>query len=99
MEIDNNDNIIVVGTTSILSKKTSSDGVSIFSYDGIIGKYSVDFSSSSVIVYGDDRDDYFTDIKVVDGKYLVTGYSSYEDGSYLSKFITYSDALKVLGVE
>ena len=99
LEIDNNDNIIVVGTTSILSKKTSSDGVSIFSYDGIIGKYSVDFSSSSVIVYGDDRDDYFTDIKVVDGKYLVTGYSSYEDGSYLSKFITYSDALKVLGVE
>ena len=32
-------------------------------------------------------------------EYLVSGYSSYEDGSYLSKFIRYSDALKVLGVE
>jgi hypothetical protein len=27
------------------------------------------------------------------------GYSFYEDGSYMSKFIRYSKALKVLGVE
>ena len=40
-----------------------------------------------------------TDITIEDNQYLVTGYSSYEDGSYLSKFITYSDALKALGVE
>ena len=30
---------------------------------------------------------------------LVIGYSSYEDSSYLSKFINYSSALKVLEVE
>ena len=53
----------------------------------------------SVVRYGDDRDDYFTDVIVNDGNYLVSGYSSYEDGSYLNKFITYSDALKTLGVE
>ena len=50
-------------------------------------------------MYGDDRDDYFTDIIYDKNDYLVVGYSSYEDGSYLSKFIHYSDALKVLGVE
>ena len=99
LDIDDHDNIIVIGTTSIASRKTSSDGVSVFSYDGLIGKYSKNLESVSVITYGDDRDDYFTDIKCVEGKYLVTGYSSYDDGSYLSKFITYSDALKVLGVE
>ena len=32
-------------------------------------------------------------------KYLVSGHSSYEDGSYMSKFINYSKALKVLEVE
>lgn len=99
LDVDDHDNIIVIGTTSIASRKTSSDGVSVFSYDGLIGKYSKNLESVSVITYGDDRDDYFTDIKCVEGKYLVTGYSSYDDGSYLSKFITYSDALKVLGVE
>ena len=51
------------------------------------------------MTYGDERDDYFTDVQYVDGSYLVVGYSSYEDGSYLSKFIRYSNALKVLGVE
>ena len=50
-------------------------------------------------MYGDERDDYFTDIILDHNQYLVVGYSSYEDGSYLSKFIRYSDALKVLGVE
>lgn len=99
LDVDDNDNIIVIGTTSIANRKTSSDGVSVFSYDGLIGKYSKNLESVSVITYGDDRDDYFTDINCLDGKYLVTGYSSYDDGSYLSKFITYSDALKVLGVE
>lgn len=99
VQIDENDNVIVIGTTSTASKVTSKNGVSVFSYDGLIGKYSKDLETSKVISYGDERDDYFTDVKCVDGKYLVTGYSSYEDGSYLSKFITYSDALKVLGVE
>lgn len=99
IDVDEDDNVIVVGTSSVSSKKTSRNGISVFSYDGIIGKYSKDLETSSVISYGDERDDYFTDINCVDGKYLVTGYSSYDDGSYLSKFITYSDALKVLGVE
>ena len=43
--------------------------------------------------------DFFTDIILDDYNYLVIGYSSYEDSSYLSKFINYSSALKVLEVE
>lgn len=99
MIIDSHDNVVVVGTSAQVDKEKSSDNVSIFIYDGLLGKYDKNLTKISVILYGDDRDDYFTDIIASDGNYLVSGYSSYEDGSYLSKFITYSDALKTLGVE
>ena len=68
-------------------------------YNGLIGKYKSDLSNIKLETYGAQRDDHFTDIKVVDNNYCVVGYSSYEDGSYLSKFIVYSDALKVLEVQ
>lgn len=96
---DDHDNLIAIGTTAVISDKKSNEGIDIFKYDGIIGKYSSSLGEIGVIIYGDERDDYFTDIKLVNNNYLVTGYSLYEDGSYLSKFITYSDALKVLEVE
>lgn len=91
---DHNDYLVVIGTTATLNKKTRE-----YTYDGIIGKYDVDSSEVDVVSYGDEREDYFTDIQLVGDEYLVVGYSSYEDGSYLSKFIRYSDSLKVLGVE
>ena len=87
---DNKENIVVIGNT----KKVKS-----FDNDGIIGKYSLDLKEISVVFYGNERDDYFTDFIIQDDKFLVVGYSSYEDGSYLSKFIKYSDSFKVLGVE
>ena len=97
--VDKNNNIVVVGTTAAVNKVDSSESVNVFIHDGLIGKYDKDLEKVSVVRYGDDRDDYFTDVIVNDGDYLVSGYSSYEDGSYLNKFITYSDALKTLGVE
>lgn len=97
--VDKNNNIVVVGTTAEVNKVDSSESVNVFIHDGLIGKYDKDLEIVSVVRYGDDRDDYFTDVIVSDGNYLVSGYSSYEDGSYLNKFITYSDALKTLGVE
>lgn len=97
--VDKNNNIVVVGTTAEVNKVDSSESVNVFIHDGLIGKYDKDLEKVSVVRYGDDRDDYFTDVIVNDGNYLVSGYSSYEDGSYLNKFITYSDALKTLGVE
>lgn len=96
--VDNDNNIIAIGIKTT-NKKDNSKTADVLNYDGLIGKYKSDLSEVSVVVYGDERDDYFTDITLDNNNYLVVGYSSYEDGSYLSKFIRYSDALKVLGVE
>ena len=96
--IDKHDNVIVVGTSAMLDN-SDSDRVNVYTHNGLIGKYDKNLEKVSVIEYGDDRDDYFTDVIISKGNYLVSGYSSYEDGSYLSKFITYSDALKTLEVE
>ena len=96
--IDKDNNIIAIGIKTS-TKKSNSRTVSDINYDGIIGKYDSNLKELDVVSYGDDRDDYFTDIILSNDYYLVTGYSSYEDGSYLSKFIRYSDALKVLEVD
>lgn len=85
---DSNNDIVVIG-----SENKGTD------YDGLLVKYSKDLGLIKAISYGEDSDDYFTDVILEDKNYLVSGYSSYEDGSYLSKFITYSDALKVLEVK
>ena len=94
--VDDNHNLIAIGI-SFIEKKTNSRTADTFNYDGVIGKYNSSLEELQVIPYGDERDDYFTDIQLVNGEYCVVGYSSYEDGSYLSKFIRYSDALKLLG--
>ena len=95
---DNHGYIIAIGVISS-EKSMNSKTADNFNYDGVVGKYEPSLEEISVVTYGDERDDYFTDIKLVDNNYLIVGYSSYEDGSYLSKFICYSDALKVLGVD
>jgi len=95
---DSHDNLVVIGTSAIYLNEVH-DGYNEFNYDGIVGKYDTNLEKIDAVTYGDKRDDYFTDIKVVDDSYLVVGYSEYEDGSYLSKFISYSSALKVLEVE
>lgn len=91
---DDDNNLIVVGTISNYKK----DNDSKFVYNGLIGKYHSDLKKVSVLEYGDEQDDYFTNIKIFGRNYLVSGYSSYDKDGYLSKFITYSDALKVLEV-
>jgi hypothetical protein len=98
LQVDNHNNIIAIGIIAnpMKSNEKTADN---FNYDGIVGKYNSNLDEVDVVTYGDERDDYFTDIKIVNGEYLIVGYSSYEDGSYLSKFIRYSSALKVLGVE
>lgn len=94
---DSNKNIIVIGNITKV-KKGNKKSIDSFNYDGIIAKYNNELEEISVVTYGDENDDYFTDIKYNNGDYLVVGFSSYEDGSYMSKFIRYSDALKVLEV-
>ena len=94
--VDDQNNLVAIGTMAI---ETLEDGVSEYNYDGIVAKYDANLKYVDSVSYGDERDDYFTDIIFVDDMYLVVGYSSYEDGSYMSKFIRYSKALKVLNVE
>ena len=53
-------------------------------YNGLIGKYKGDLSNIKLETYGAQRDDHFTDIKVVDNNYCVVGYSSYPFASILS---------------
>lgn len=96
---DVNDDLIVIGTTATYNKSKSTKNNNVFSYDAIIGKYKINLKEISVLQYGDNGDDYFTYVKNIDNDYLVSGYSSYDKDGYLSKFITYSDALKVLEVK
>jgi len=95
LRVDGDNNIIAIGTMAIAKKEK---GISEFNYDGLVAKYDRDLKYIDAVRYGDDRDDYFTDIVIDKNNYLISGYSSYEDGSYMSKFINYSKALKVLGV-
>lgn len=91
--IDKNNNFVVIGSNIKIGKNQLKN------YDGIVGKYSSMLEEIAIVTYGDEREDYFTDINSLDDNYIIVGYSQYEDGSYLSKFINYSDALKVLEVE
>ena len=78
------DNIIVIGTISVNKQ-----------YDGLIGKYDSNLNTIVTEELASSTDTYFNDLIIVDGKYRVIGYSSYNN-NYLTKFITYSDALRVL---
>lgn len=97
--VDEIGNVVLIGTTAIVDENKSEEKNVVFEHNGVVAKYDKNLDKVMILAYGDDRDDYFTDIIVYNDSYLISGYSSYEDGSYLSKFITYSYALKILGVE
>ncbi len=94
--VDDHDHIVAIGTMATPKK---SGGITEYNYDGIIAKYDKELKYIDAVSYGDERDDYFTDIMFDGGEYVVVGYSFYDEGSYMSKFIRYSKALKVLGVD
>ena len=78
------DNIVVIGTVKVNKE-----------YDGLIGKYDSNLNPLIITEMGSNSDTYFNDLLVVDDKYRVIGYSSYNN-NYLTKFVTYSDALRML---
>lgn len=96
--LDDNGNIVAIGTL-YTARKNNHNTVDEYDYDGIIAKYDSNLEKLDDVRYGDERDDFFTDVIFIHNKYIIVGYSSYEDGSYMSKFISYSKALKVLEVE
>ena len=94
--VDSQDHLVAIGTMATSQK---AGGITEYNYDGIIAKYDKELKYIDSVSYGADRDDYFTDIMLDKDEYIVVGYSFYDDGNYMSKFIRYSKALKVLGVE
>lgn len=96
--VDNN-NLIISGQTGIYNKKKSTTKINVFSYNGIFAKYDEDLIELKVEEYGDEMDDYFTDIKQNNDKYIIGGYSTYAVDNYLSMFIVYSKAGKLIGKE
>lgn len=94
--VDNHNNLVAIGTIASLNaknKKTVGD----YNYDGVLAKYDLGLNLIDSVVYDNEQDDFFTDIKSIDDNFLIVGYSSYDDG-YMSKFISYSSAFKILEV-
>lgn len=89
---DNNDDLVVLAST--VEGKKSKDV-----HHAYIGKYRDDLTEASVVPYYNEEDDYFTDVLLMHDTYLVSGYSFYSEQGYLSKFLSYSEALKVLEVK
>lgn len=92
--IDSNSNIVVIGQTGIYNKEKSTAKLNVFSYNGLIAKYDNNLKELLVDQYGDNEDDFFTNIVEKDKYYYVSGYSTY-DGSYLSKFVVYTKSGKL----
>lgn len=90
--VDSNQDLLVLGTAREIKK----DKVIHHSF---IGKYRSNLEKAQVVNYYNETDDYLTDIEIFDDNYLVSGYSFYSDQGYLSKFLLYSQALKLLEVK
>lgn len=96
--IDSNSNLVIAGQTGVYNKSKSTPELNVFSYNGLLSKYNTDLDELLVEEYGEDEDDYFTDIKQKGDEYIISGYSSV-DNSYISKFITYTKSGKLIGVK
>ena len=96
--IDSTSNLVVVGQTGIYNKNKSTSELNVFSYNGILAKYNKSLDELLVETYGNEEDDYLTDINQIDDQYLISGYSTF-DNSYISKFITYTKSGKLIGVK
>lgn len=95
--IDDKEKLIVAGQTGIYNEEKSTNSLNIFSYDGLIAKYDLDLGEQFVKVYGDEKDDYFTDIRQSNDQYVISGYSTYDENSFISNFIHYSKSGKLIG--
>lgn len=90
--------LVIVGQTGIYNKKKSKD-IDVYNYNGIFAKYNTNLKELKNDEYALDIDNYFTDIKRYNDNYIISGYSKYEDNNYLSKFIIYSRAGKLIGAQ
>ena len=96
--LDDKSNLVIVGQTGIYNKKKSTSSLNVFSYDGILAKYNTSLKKLLIENYGNSEDDYLTDIKNINDKYVLSGYSTYKN-NYMSKFITYTESGKLIEVK
>ena len=87
-------NLVVVGHESIVDKEKSTKNKYEYYYHALINKYNSNLKLVSNNVYKKDLDNYFTDIKIVNDNYLVSGYSKYKTNRYTDFFTTYTKDLK-----
>lgn len=95
--LDDKQNIVIAGQTGVYNKEKSTTEENVFSYDGIIAKYDTNLKEQFVETYGDEKDDHFTDIKLKKNGYLISGYSTYDEYSYVANFIHYTKSGKLIG--
>ena len=93
--IDKNLDILTIGYISLYNEKMSIDESIKFLYDGILVKYNVNLQEVFIKKYVDESDNYFTDLKQIGNKYLISGYSSDND-DYISKFTKYTENGKLI---
>lgn len=94
--ISDYDHLVLSGQTGVYDEERSTNDENIFSYHGIFAKYNSDLKELIVAEYQNEESDYFTDIKKLDDRYMISGYSNYSKSYYLSKFVIYSRSGKVL---
>lgn len=92
------DYLVLSGQTGEYNEEKSTQSENVFHYHGIFAKYNSDLKELKVAEYQNEESDYFTDIKRLDNRYMISGYSNYSENHYLSKFVLYSRSGKVLGV-
>ena len=88
------DNLIVVGHEAVVDKENSTSKEYVYNYRSFILKFDSSLKKKEEIIYKENLDDYFTDIKLVKGKYLVSGYKKYKFNKYKTFFVHYSRDFK-----
>lgn len=88
------ENLIVVGHEAVVDKENSTSKEYVYNYRSFILKFDSNLKKKEEIIYKENLDDYFTDIKLVKGKYLVSGYKKYKFNKYKTFFVHYSRDFK-----
>lgn len=93
--LDNKKDIVVVGHEAVLDEENSTANENVYNYKSIIVKYDTKLKKKKAVTYDKDLDDYFTDIKVIEDKYVISGYKKYRSNRYKTFFINYSKDLEL----
>lgn len=93
--LDNKKDIVVVGHEAVLDEENSTANENVYNYKSIIVKYDTKLKKKKAVTYDKDLDDYFTDIKVIEDKYAISGYKKYRSNRYKTFFINYSKDLEL----